>query len=360
MKKKLIILSLILIFTVLGVNFFFTKKSPPPSFSEVKRADLQSIISSSGTLAGKQSVSLKFKSAGKLAYVNVKTGDTVSSGYLVAGLDTGALANTLQQAENTYRDKQATAQKIEDDVKDHSSDETFAQRATRTTAQAARDSAYDSVKEARRAFQDAVLTSPISGVVTQAISTSGQNVSTSDVIAQVVDFSKILFDTDIDEADIGKISLGQSAQVKLDAFPDKTFKGIVSEIIPQTKTTSTGATVVTVRIDLGNPAITPINGLTGQADIILSEVKNVLSLPIEAVREDSVVFIQDGKSVRMQKVETGLKSDTEVEIRKGLSEGQKVLTTPLPAATEVSRNPLQNILFRVFGGRGGSGGFNRR
>lgn len=326
-RKKIIILIVLLIIAFFGFNNFFKPKEPILQFATVQKQDIKSIVSSSGSLTGKNVADLKFKSSGKLAYINVKAGDSVYAGEVIAGLDTQELSIELQQAQNTLRDKQALVDKALDDVKDHSSDESFTQRVTRTSAQVARDNAYDAVKAAQRAFQDAVIISPIAGLVTKAPYIPGQIIG-SDAVAQVVDFSQTFFDTDIDEADIGRISLKQKAEVILDAYPDKVFAGLVDEIIPQTKTTSSGATVVTVRINLSNPEITLINGLSGQASIILSEAKAALTVPQEALREDNTVFIQNAQGLRMEKVETGIKSDTDVVIKKGLNENDRVLLNP--------------------------------
>lgn len=362
LPKKILIPAILVL--ILGGYFILRPQSSTSQklqFTQVKKQDISSVVSSSGTLTGKNAASLKFKSGGKLAYINVKSGDNVSAGKVIAGLDTQDLAINLQQAQNTLRDKQAIVDKTLDDVKDHSSDETFTQKQARTTAQVARDNAYDSVKEAQRAFQDTVLVSPIDGVVTQAsVSVPGQNVSSADLIAQIVDFSSLYFDTDIDEADISKVSLNQSSLVTLDAYPDKVFKGVVAEIIPQTRTTSQGATVITVRINLDSTAITPVNGLSGQASIILAETKGALVVPLETVRDDNIVFVQSPQGLKPQTVETGIKSDTDVEIKNGLNEGDRVLLNPPATGTRISqnRNPIQSAIFRVFGGgtRGAGGG----
>lgn len=327
-KKKLIILPVLFILVILGFNLFSKPKQTPLQFSEVKRQDIKSTVSSSGNLTGKNVANLKFKSSGKLAYLNVKAGQEVVAGQLIAGLDTQDLNIKLQQAQNTFRDKQAIAEKAEDDVKDHAKDESFAQKVTRTIAQAARDSAFDSVKEAQRAFQDAVLIAPISGLVTQTTGIAGQTVSTSDLISQIVDNSQIIFDTDIDEADIAKISVGQKAEVSLDAYENQKFIGSVDQILPQTKATSSGATVVTVRIKLNSFPKTFVNGLTGQAAIILSEVKEALTIPQEALKEDNTVVTGEGQNLQPVKVIPGIHSDTDVEIKEGLKEHQKVLLNP--------------------------------
>lgn len=82
------------------------------------------------------------------------------------------------------------------------------------------------------------------------------------------------------------------AEINLDAYPDKVFKGAVDQIIPATKTTLQGATVVTVRIKLDNPNLIFVNGLTGEAQIIIKEAKNVLTIPQESLRENNTVIAE--------------------------------------------------------------------
>ncbi|MBI2018755.1 efflux RND transporter periplasmic adaptor subunit [Candidatus Daviesbacteria bacterium] len=352
-KKRVIIPVAIIILVIFGFNFFAPKKRLPLQFTQVIRRDIKEIVASSGTLTGKDVVNLKFKSSGRIAYINVKAGDRVFAYQTIAGLDTKLLSIDLQQAQNTLRDKQASAEKVEDDVKDHSKDETYTQRSTRTTAQVARDNAVDAVKEAQQALLDANIYTPIAGIVTQAPITFGQYVSSSDLIAQVADISSIYFETDVLEADISKISLGLKAEITLDAFGEKVFTGVVDQIIPQAKTTSSGATVVPVKVKLDPTKMTFINGLSGQASVIVKTSQNVLTLPREAVRDDNTVFIQKNGSVSPAKVVPGIYSDTEVEIKEGLEDKEKVLLNP-PANDTGTRNrsPLQGI-FRFFGGSRG-------
>lgn len=338
-KKKIMILIILLVLGIGSFLLFGNKKKPVLQFAQVKRQDIRSTVSSSGNLTGKNTANLHFKLAGKLAYINVKEGDPVKPGVVIAGLDAQDLNIQLQQAQNTLRDKQAIAQKAEDDVKDHSADESFAQRVTRTTAQAARDSAFDSVKAAQRAFQDAVIVSPnFFGVVTKtSVQVPGQIVTSSDLIAQIVDMSAFYFDTDVDEADISKVAIGTPAEVTLDAYPGETFKGNVDQIFPQTKTTSSGATVVTVRIILDNPKIVFVNGLSGQSSIIYQAQFNALTIPQEALRDDNTVVIQPSRGIlEAVKVEPGISSDTDIEIKSGLLEGEKVLLNPPSRGTKLN------------------------
>lgn len=317
-------------------------------FVTVGRQDIKTIVSASGILTGKETVNLKFKSSGKLVYLKVKTGDSVKRGQVIAGLDTQDLSITLQQALNTLRDKQATAEKVLDDVKNHDTDETFAQKATRTTAEVARDNAYDAVRTAQRAFQDIVIISPISGLVTdQAELVPGQFVSSGDLIAQVTNFSEKFFAADVDESDIVKIKTGQKAEITLNSYGDKIFAGKVWGILPQIKTATSGATTVTVKIKITDSQIEPISGLNGQASVIISEATSVLTIPQEALLDESHVLIFSPKGTIEREVSTGIKSDTDVEVISGLVESDKVIKNPQQVpGTSPGRNILRGI-FRI-------------
>ncbi len=327
-KKKLIILGVVLII-FLRLFIFKPPAKLPLQFASVKKEDIQSLVSTSGTLGGDKSADLKFASGGKLISLAVKPGDSIKKGQFIAKLDTTILSITYQQALNTLRDKQAIVDNILDQVKGHSGDETFAQKATRTSAEVARDSAYDNVRATQKALSDATLYSPISGTITaQDNLIPGQNVSSANLIAQVVDFSKSVFTADVDESDISKIQIGQSAEVTLNAYGEKIFKGKVGEILPQTKTTSSGAVVITVKIYITEANLKNINGLNGQTNIIIAEKKNVLTIPQEALTDESFVFVKTQTGVEKRKVETGVQSETSIEISNGLTESDQVVLNP--------------------------------
>lgn len=332
LPKKVWIPILLIIIAGAGYMFFGPKSdADKPQLAEVKRGTIKTTVSASGVLTGQDSVDLHFKSGGRLTYLPIKVGDSVNKGQTLASLDTQDLNISLQQAQNTFRDKDATAKKIEDDVKDHTSDETFTQKMTRTSAQAARDSAFDAVRAAQRAFSDAVITSPLKGTVTEVPVLTGQFVSAADTIVSVVNWDGgAYFDTDIDEADIAKIVVDQPAEITLNAYEDQIFPGKVEKILPQTKTTASGATVVTVRIKLSTPPAHLIANLNGQAAIIINQVANVLYIPQEALTDDSKVMVQTDNGSETKTVVAGIRSDTDVEIISGLAEHQQVITNPKP------------------------------
>lgn len=336
LPKKLWVTALLIVIGITGYFLYPKPKIEPIQLAEVKTGTVKEIISSSGTLEGTDSADLRFKIAGKLNSITVKPGETVKKGQLIASLDTRDLQIDLQQANNTFVSKEATAKRVEDDVKDHKSDETFTQKETRKAAQIARDNAYDDIKAAQRALEDAYLYAPLSGVVTKADPNVGQIVLTTDTIAQIVDETDYVFEAEVDEADLGKIKNGQTADITLNSYPDQVFKATVSKITPATETTDSGATVVIVKLDLGKPEINFVSGINGQAEIIANQVDGVLVIPIDALMDNNEVYVKQGENYNKVKIETGLTSDAEVEVKSGLSEGDEVVTNPSAVKTQNS------------------------
>lgn len=340
-SKKILII-LIVLLGIAGGIFYYTTRSTGPVIqtAQVKKEDIKTTVSSSGTLTPKESANLKFKTGGKLAYLNVKQGDKVFAGQVLAGLDSADLAINLQQAQNSYRARQADVDKTLDDVylfqygnggfsNVGTQNETMTQRQLRTDAEVLRDNAFDNLKQAQRTFQDTIIISPIDGLVIQADFLPNQFVSPADLIATVVNDNQIFFDAEVDEADIGKIKIGQKAEVSLNSYEDRIFKGTVAEIEPATRETSSGATVVIVRISLEKSDMKFVAGINGQAEIIYDETANALTIPQEALIDEKEVIIKKGEN-QFEKVpvETGLSSDTEIEIKSGLKEEQEVVTNP--------------------------------
>ena len=333
LPKKIWVTALIIIIAA-GTYYLWPKpKEEPIQTIEVKTGEVKSVISTSGTLEGTDSADLKFKISGKLNQITVKPGDKVQKGDLIASLDTRDLQIDLQQAYNSFVTKDATAKRAEDDVKDHSSDESFTQKEKRTAAQTARDSAFDDIKAAQRALEDAYLYAPLSGIVIKADPNVSQIVGVTDLIAQIVDETEYVFEAEVDESDLGRVRIGQTADVTLNSYPDQKFSATVSKITPTTETTDSGATVIIVKLDLGKPEINFVSGINGQADIITDQVNSVLVIPLESLIENDEVYVQKDDGFKKVKPEIGLRSDLEAEVKSGVSAGDQVVTNPSAVKT---------------------------
>lgn len=290
----------------------------------VTRKDIQEDLSVSGTVKAEKSASLTFPASGKLAYVNVTSGDSVRWGQALAGLDLGDLQAQQRIAYNRLSAANANAQQVEDDVKGHDNNETFAQKNERVAAQSARDIAYDTWLASERAVNNANLYAPFDGIVTGvSVNTPGDTVGITDGVS-VVDPTSLDFEIQIDESDLGKVKEGAVVQVKLDAYADKTFAGNLSQIGFVSQTSSTGANVYPAKVKFSPEDVKLLRvGMNGDAKIILGEVKNVLTLPIDSVI-DGKVRLADKAQTKVT-VQTGLEGDNDVEIKSGVTLGQKVL-----------------------------------
>lgn len=324
------------IIIILVLIFFVSKGQKKPAtltYQTVQENNIASQISASGILSGKNTATLHFNQAGKLNYLGVKNGDAVLKGQVIATLDATTQNAAYQQALNNRRNTQANVDYVHDQVKDHSGDETFAEKAARTAAEVANDNAYDSTLAAKKALDDTVIYSPISGViVAQGKVSVGQNITGGDLIATVADFSAKRFEATVDESDIGSVQIGQDAQVTLNAYGDTVFAGKVAEIESTTETDSTGSITITVKIELTDPRISNIYGLNGNVNITTNSKQNVLTITQDALIDETHVYVRNPASAKAtadkREIQTGIKSDTEVEVISGLSQGEQVVTNP--------------------------------
>lgn len=299
-------------------------KQPVQTYT-VTRQDIREVIVASGEITADTQATLRFPASGKVAYVNVHEGETVRRWQALVGVDTTDLSSAETEAYYRYLAADANAKEVEDSVKGHDSDETFAQKNDRVAAQLARDIAYDNWLEARRNTRDAHLVSPLAGIVTQVtVSAVGASVTAADGVV-VVDPTSLYFSLEVDESDVGRVSLGQPVEVTVDAYPHTTFKGKIERMSFKSSLSDSGATVYSVKVKLAGADLTQLRlGMNGDARIIVREQKQVLSLPIDAV-VDGRVMLPDGQK---KPVAVGVEGETAIEIKSGLNEGDVVWQFP--------------------------------
>lgn len=289
----------------------------------VERKDVVATLTVSGKVEAKKKAILNFPASGKLGFVRVSEGDEVQKGAWLMGEDLADLQAAQTRAYYGYLAADANAKQVEDEVKGHDSDETYEQKNARVTAQTARDSAYEAWVAAQRGVANSILKAPFAGIVT-ALTTEivGDTVGVTDGVT-VVDPASLYFEVEVDESDVGKTFTGQEVKLKLDAFDGREFSGSLTEIGFVARVSSTGATVYPAKVKFeSDEEIKSLRlGMNGDAEIIMGKATGVLTVPIEAVVDGQAERAGGGKVP----VETGLSSDTEVEIKSGLSEGDKVV-----------------------------------
>ncbi len=326
--RSLVILLLIFSF-IFGAIRVYTVFARTPDYNtvQVKKDAITQSVSASGDIKSQEEVELSFKINGRVTWIKSKVGDQVKKWQAIAGLDTEDLDIALRQAKNTFRDKEAIVEKIHDDLKDHQNDETFAQKVTRTTAEVAKDNAYDGIKEAERAFKDAVVSSPIAGTLVYKDTEVGETVKAFAPVFRIADLSKLVFVARVGESDIPKVSINQKTNVSLDAFPNKKFTGKVIEV-GIASTTTTGVKSYPVKIALDDLTQVKLD-MSGEAEIISQSKPDALTVPQIVIQEKEgkkYVETLEGDEVKQKEVTTGIKgTDGTIEILSGLNTGDKVI-----------------------------------
>ncbi|MGY2337799.1 efflux RND transporter periplasmic adaptor subunit [Pseudomonas sp. SDO5532_S415] len=172
------------------------------------------------------------------------------------------------------------------------------------------------------------LTSPIGGVLQELNVRAGMTVATGDTLARVNGLSSVWLAVAVPESDAGSITVGQSVEARLPAFPGTTLSGKVSAILPETNPDSR---TLRVRVELPNPDGRLRPGLTAQVHLSRSTEQSVLWVPSEAVirtgRRALVMLAENAGRYRPVEVQLGQESDGKTAILKGLEEGQKVVTS---------------------------------
>lgn len=195
-------------------------------------------------------------------------------------------------------------------------------------AEAAVETAQTAVDNAQEMLDGITLIAPIDGVVTSIAASQGQNVEPSTFIT-ISDVSHPTINVSVDESDVDKFKVGNTAIITFDAVPDQTFTGKVTKVNPEL-TTSGFYQVMQGRVELDAEAIKTVQalplGLNASVTIVSQEAKDVLVIPATALKQNKTgeytVMLQgsDGQYTA-QAVEVGLKNDDSAQIIAGLNAG---------------------------------------
>lgn len=329
-KKKKWIIVLVILLAIIFVWKFIANKKQSENIEEatIKKGTIREELVLSGKIVADEHAQLKFKTAGEIAYVGVKEGDEVRKGALLTKLDTSNLNSDFERAKADLRDKEATVDKVHDDLKDAGSSETLTERETRTNAEVAKDKAYEAYLKAEKDLKGASLFAPFTGIVTFVQNPfSGINVLSTQIQVEIVNPKTIYFEVTADQTEVTKLSEGQEVSIVLDSFLEKEFPAIIKSISLTPKTDEAGA-VYKIRVLFNDPTLDNVQfriGMTGDAKFILKKKENALFIPTGFLNSD-----EDGKYVNLGRknkkvyVETGLENEDEMEIIGDVKEGEKV------------------------------------
>lgn len=384
-KKKLIIgiIIVVVLAVFIIVNIVSKDEGIEVQTEKTFLDDITQTVSGNGRIFPETEVKVSARVPGKIILIAVKEGDSVKAGQVLVRLEQEQYKAALERAKSSLLEAKANLKLADSELK--RSKELFAQNLISTAelevAEAKNDQALSglqqaeaSVSEAKDALEWTVLSTPIDGVVTEKNKELGEMALGSqfqeDVILQVADLTEMEARIEVNENDIISVNLNDSSEVEIDAFPDTTFTGYVSEISNSAETRGLGSieevTNFEVKIRLVDrlPSFRP--GMSSTAEIATETRGDVLNAPIQSVtvrdrktltrkrgveekeveepeaatspkdkksakKEDDlveVVFVVEEGIAHTRPVTLGISDDNYYEIKSGLQEGEEIVTGP--------------------------------
>ena len=336
------------------------------TMATVTRQDILTSVTATGTIEPVTKVEVGTQVSGIIDKIYVDYNSQVHKGQVIAELDKTNLISELTSAKSNLANAQSELdyQKANFDryakLFEKGLVSTDDYENARLSFEKARQNIVvqqQNVTKAQTNVGYATITSPIDGIVLSREVEEGQTVASAMTTPTLFYIAQDLTDmrviADVDEADIGGVKEGQRVSFTVDAFPDDTFNGTVTQVRLEATTESNVVTYEVV-IAAPNEDLKLLPGLTANVTIYTAERHGVLSLPtkalrftpnqalmtpeqtIEDVQSESKVWKLDGNVFRALPVQTGLNGGTNVEITEGLNEGDKVIISfELGASQEV-------------------------
>ncbi|MGZ5444908.1 MAG: efflux RND transporter periplasmic adaptor subunit [Thermoanaerobaculia bacterium] len=388
-RTKIIILVVVLL-AIAGITAASIrskgKEGTPVTFGKVERSDLTSKVSANGRIDAQRKVDLSANVMGQIVNLAVREGDVVKKGDFLLQIDQKQLAASAQGAEASMRalfsDRDAAratlaeAQLNFDRARSNFSERIIPQAEldrARSTLDSARAnvSAIDqriqqsraNLAAARDTLSKTTMTAPMAGIITALpveegeVAVIGTMNNPGTKLLTIADMSVVEAVMEVDETDIPNVRVGQRATVTIDAYPNKTFSGVVTEVGSSPMTgaggsTGTEAINFEVKIQLDQPPAGVRPGFSASADIVTGTRPKVLAIPIQALvvrekpgaapgktaQEEEGVYLHQNGKVKFAPVTTGLAGESNIEIVKGLSEGQQIVTGPFRALRELKED----------------------
>ena len=295
-----------------------------------------------------QDVKIAALVAGRVDSLSVAEGDWVRSGQVVAEIDPRPFADQKRQAaaavaqaaasvENARLNMERTERLFTRGIA--AGKEVEDARSQRAAADAALEQTAAALETADRQIARTRVTSPIAGQVVKRLVSVGEQVdgTAAEPIVEVANLDHVEIAAAIPAEHLGRVRVGQRADVSSDAYAGRSFEGEIIAIAPAVDSATNTALA---RIRLANPGRLLKIGMFAQAQIGVSERKGVLTVPPSAVSKGeagAAVYVVSGSVATRTKVTLGLETAEAVEITSGLTEGQKVLTSAIHGLGERAR-----------------------
>ena len=350
-KKVLIVLGVILVgAAVVAANLYYRRDTGLNVQAEALRArDLEAIVSASGKVQPKRQVNVSAQTPGRVTRIEVEEGQRVKAGQFLLEIDPKQLEGQLQRGEASVAAAQSSLLGARTSVEQGRANLELARQnlkrqedlwkeglTTKENLEKAQNEVTVREADLRARTQDIetneqrikqeqaglsttrynlnqiIITAPMDGLVTRRSIEEGETAvvgtmnNAGSVLQTIADMSVIEAEVEVDETEIPTVALHQEAKVTIDAVPDRTFKGRVTEIgnspiQTNTNTQSNGqrqATTFKVVITLEEPVPDIRPGFTCTAEITTAKRKDVVAVPIQALTVREMLYNDKGEMVR--------------------------------------------------------------
>ena len=333
------------------------KKALQIEFTKEKaqKANIQNSVTATGTIEPVTSVTVGTQVSGIVSRLFVDYNSVVKKGQVIAELDKTNLISELNTAKANLASAQSSLRYEAENYKRYktlfekglvSADEYENAKLSYDKALQTVNTSKESVQKAQTNLGYATITSPIDGVVLSKAVEEGQTVAASFSTPELFTIAQNLTDmrviADVDEAGIGDVKEGERVTFTVDAYPNDTFEGKVTQVRQEATTTNNVVTYEVV-ISAPNNDLKLKPGLTANVTIYTAEKQGVLSVPSKALRftptQETVgkmkiqdvngknkVWTIEGNTIKAHLVQTGMSNGINTEIRSGISEGTIVVT----------------------------------
>jgi HlyD family secretion protein len=318
--------------------------------------DITTSVTATGTIEPVTSVTVGTQVSGIVSKLYVDYNSIVKAGDVIAELDRTNLMSELSSAKASLNSAQS---ELDYQKANHeryktlhekgliSANEYEQVRLSFIKAQQTLTNHKENVKKAQTNLGYATITSPIDGVVLSKAVEEGQTVASSFNTPTLFTIAKDLTDmrviANVDEADIGEVKEGQRVTFTVDAFPEDTFQGFVSQVRQEAAAESNVVTYEVV-ISAPNEDLKLKPGLTANVNIFTLEMKDILTIPNKALRftpneamlsegetiqnaeGKTKVWVKEGTVLKAMPVKTGLTNGTLTQVLEGLAPGTEIIT----------------------------------
>jgi len=368
-KKRFLLLFLIIVLVIGGGILYRLGLLSPAANVQVAGVQLLypsqtfTVLNASGYVVAQRKAAVASKITGRLISLSVEEGSRVKQGEVIARLeneDSQAALNraqanvslarsNLEQAKAELEDAQISHQRNEQLVAKafiaqatvDASEARYKRAVAAVAAQEAAIRASEAaVEEAKVLVEYSNIRAPFDAVVLtksadigDIVTPLGAAANAKAAVVTIADMSSLQVEVDVSESNISQVRAGQPCEIRLDAFPDLRFRGVVHMIVPTADRTK-ASVLVKVAFRVTDPRILP--EMSAKVAFLSREIEPGEEKPLKAVPasaviprgEQIVVFLVNGDRAVERAVRTGKRVDTMVEVLEGLGTGDKVVLNP--------------------------------